>query len=1580
VVARTWWDVGNRSGAGFRRRSSERGRLRRRLLSPAPESLEDRTLLAGSLPAGSLDTTFNQTGLVTAQVGLADAGGAGALQPDDKIVVAGSATGSGGSQTIALVRYLPDGRLDTGFGPARNGVVALDPRLEIDAAHAVAVASDPGQPDDGRIVVAGTWSDPRAANPHELALVGFNADGTLNSEFGTAGVVLDTTVPNAQGVALAIQPDGSIVVGGISSSGTNDQPIEDAFVERFTGSGSPDTTFAAKGLDVPLFSGISSTIGGLAVDSHGDVIVAGEEQSAAGTAQIAVARLKSDGTLDPSFGSGGIVTTDLGSDAVLQSVAGVVIDPSRGVLVAGTARATASTHEVFLVARYNLDGNLDANFNHGAVEFINSQQLGESDDVYARALVVQLDGKIVLAGYTPVPAVGQLESVGPVEFTLARLNPDATPDIAFGQRGQVVTDLATPSRTAQSLPQSVLVQPDGNIVVTGEAFDTVAGQAFSAFAVARYVGTVEPGSATIPAGSYVEDFSNDADPTKPGFDGTGVFQHTFWYNAQPEGPSSTSDVEGSGWDLGSFPGSDGAALHLTAATDTITFPNLRADVHVGLASVDVTALTDAYVTFVGDSGTYTVHVGTGDDETVSAGESHVLKADGDGNPILELGPIREIILDSDGAFFDNVKVLAIPGQGPLDDFVTVRPDKPTAIDILDYATGAAPDGALIPPLALESFTQPSLLGSQTTISPSDPGQVVYTPGKGQGKHPTDSFTYTVEDANGKTGTGTVYVTLDMPPQFADIQHNFPSTATGGGWDVPRGTPGPLTGVINLSDAEQDPVTLTVLNQLSAGTITVTKISDYQYSYSDVLPTTYAYDPSTGLTTSVSAIVGNEQFTLEASDGLSSADYTVRFFVPDLPPYSPTILPIPKSTPPNTDFVVPENTGAIYYPTDPSDPNYDRVLAYPGLVHFAAPGVLWNASDPDGDPLRALADPSHLPQHGVLALFADGSFNYTPAPGFTGVDTFSYYANDGYLSGVDLDHPSVPAPFYVTIHVAAGQGQNSFLPGRVLLDDHYHLQLPAHDSAGGLAPAITGNDHAAGAGSGYNPIYPFMPVLIRPLHPAGKDPDGTQRFVLTDVDSALSAFYGQKMIFNDLGIYYQYAGNSLTVYLGPYLHLVQPPQYVAIAVLDIEQTTTAIVVPTDFSFTYAFMTKDGWFSNFAGVVLHVDPVGSTLGSPENSVTVYAPGGQPVEVGAPLGTTLNDVSIVTPLPSGAPGDIGVPWLISFALSYPPSFKGGFPVQVIITLPPGSPHFTTYYKYGHQAPGDDPHWYRFVYDAGYPDVPGAELVNDRTTGFQTIILHLTDGAVGDDDLTKNGVIVDPGGPGFFTDPARNFVASLYEDVLGRSPSDAEMAHWVQKLDRGGSRLKVAQAVWDLDEHRRLQVDQWSMQFLGYAADPLQQAQWVKLLRRGRGEIAVEQAILTSPEYRRAHPTTASFVAGLNHNVLNQAGDPVDPAQGRLRRHRKSASIATLAREVLTSAAAAATLAQQDATTFLGRPATSQETHADELILRRDPSAPERIAEQILASDAFYEFVNSALPPNLQSPPPDRHVHDAAQHPRRQ
>jgi hypothetical protein len=1072
-----------------------------------------------------------------------------------------------------------------------------------------------------------------------------------------------------------------------------------------------------------------------------------------------------------------------------------------------------------------------------------------------------------------------------------------------------------------------------------------------------------------PVGPFNENFT----VSSAGLDNADVFQHTFWIAGLPAGSATPATLQGQGWEIGDLQdvqGNFSTQLHLTGAIDTITFPNLMPGVHVSFAAVDVLPSKDlATITFVGANGSYSTQLpNQTTTQTASVGEDHVLQGDAL-NPILELGAIREIILSWSfpDARFDNLRVLIVPDQSPLDESVTVAPKVTTPIDVLSHATAEAAEAGLQLPLHLASqnpVTQPDLPGSQTQAMPAtDPNEIafLYTPLPGQPLHPIANFTYTVIDATGKTATGTVHVTIDSSPVIfiENSKNNFPWRLDPvGGLDLEHGTPGPLIGYVHVSDDDGDPLSLTVVDS-SIVTLTPIGVNEYKYTYSP--PAISEYDPETGLSSVVSAIVGDDQFTLEARDGIVVADHTMIYHVADYPPRTaslefnshPHVEDLAAGPGDGPTFVVPENTGVSYYTRVLTDPFYDSTIDVPGLVHFAAPGVLINTVDIDDpfaklpklDPLMAVPDAADPPQHGQLHLYPDGSFNYTPQKNWSGTDDFGFYASDGYLLGADPAHLSIQQPFIVTIHVEAGPlGGGPGTPGAPVLVDllptsQTDLDLPADGTQFGYLPQKINVSKLVDTNQ--NGDYPQYLELVRPYHAIEVEPDGLAYVDLTSLYTAGLSI--------DQSIYVAYSNTESPTGAGfaliesgesPSRILDNPPPH-GVAYLFGVQT---IPLRETFSFAYALANNKGWLSNIAQVSFTVSPQARTT----HTIYVHDPHLPDIFVSSLLGTTLS--ASFSPLPSGVhvPSDFQFPsdGLLSINVG---GLNPGAEITITLTLPPGYPHITTYYKYG---PDSNPHYYLFQ---------GAAFYSDPDTGDEVISLHLQDGGAGDEDGAKDGTIHDPGAPAIYTDPARNYVASLYEDVLGRTPSTAEVDYWVKRLNDGASRQDLAAAFWNSPENRRLQVNQWSTEFLGHPASAQETARWVKLLRRGEGETAVESLILTSTEYHRAHPTLASFVCGLYHDVLGGDAGPVDPTIARLLRYRVKISRSVLARAVLRSNQAAASLAQHDAIMFLGRKATSDEVRRDSVMLRRGATAPSRIAERILASKSFYEFVNSALPSRL-------------------
>jgi uncharacterized delta-60 repeat protein len=463
MSARTWFqDLTEQRGRSSRRSNA---RLKRRLrpFVPAPEGLENRMLLAGAPPAGSLDPTFGTAGLVTTQFGGDDSNSVGALQSDGKIVVAGSVSEPSGADTIGLARYLSDGQLDSSFGSSGTGEVLLDPSLEFDDVSAVAVIDRPGQPDDGKIVVAGGWTDPNTFQ-RGVALARFNPNGTLDTSFGKGGEVRDARTTD-RAMAVTIQADDKIVVSGRTLANGNFR----GFVERYNPDGTPDGGFANPGVAAAPAGWTLQLAQALAFDPNRGLFVAGSDGL-----HIEVAHLNDGGQLDASFGTGGIATANFAGGSV-SDVGGLSIDPNRGLVVAATAFGGTPAQFSTIVTRLDFQGNLEPSFNNGqmaVVDFIGSPNSRSS------GVAVQSDGKVLLTvdyGATP-------ESL-PFGFALARLNADGTADNGFGTGGSVVTGFSglTGNRAFNSASESVLLQPDGQIVL--------AGWAGSDFALARYLGS-----------------------------------------------------------------------------------------------------------------------------------------------------------------------------------------------------------------------------------------------------------------------------------------------------------------------------------------------------------------------------------------------------------------------------------------------------------------------------------------------------------------------------------------------------------------------------------------------------------------------------------------------------------------------------------------------------------------------------------------------------------------------------------------------------------------------------------------------------------------------------------------------------------------------------------------------------------------------------------------------------------------------------------------------------------------------------------------------------------------------------------
>jgi uncharacterized delta-60 repeat protein len=281
--------------------------------------------------------------------------------------------------------------------------------------------------------------------------------GSLDLTFDGDGKVL-TNVGNSfdAATAVAIQSDGKIVVAGVSNNGTN---IVFALA-RYTTDGSLDNTFDTDGLVTTAIGNLDDWCYSVAIQSDGKIVAAGASLSGS-TNDFAIVRYNTDGSLDATFGTLGIVTTPMMGENQGKSV---VLQPDGKIVVGG--HSSNGFDLDFALARYNVDGSLDPTFD---TDGIATTDIGSSDD-YGNAIALQSDGKIVISGYSSIGSN--------VNFSLARFNSNGSMDNTFDGDGTTNTSIGVSSSAAYS----IAIQNNGKIVVAGKTqVDNNAK-----FALARY--------------------------------------------------------------------------------------------------------------------------------------------------------------------------------------------------------------------------------------------------------------------------------------------------------------------------------------------------------------------------------------------------------------------------------------------------------------------------------------------------------------------------------------------------------------------------------------------------------------------------------------------------------------------------------------------------------------------------------------------------------------------------------------------------------------------------------------------------------------------------------------------------------------------------------------------------------------------------------------------------------------------------------------------------------------------------------------------------------------------------------------
>lgn len=693
---------------------------------------------------------------------------------------------------------------------------------------------------DGKVLAAGTAVTVSGVPSPFVAR--FNVDGTLDTTFDGDGINV-VSVPDGSGSFVGAALSGTkIVAVGTARIGPG---FMEVLVAQFNSDGSLDNTFDTDGIVLTELSPVDDNGNAIAVQADGRIVVAGSTQVQSGSnhARMLVLRYFSNGALDPSFGGTGFTTVDLGpTDA---SAAAVMIQPDGKIVAAGPS-STTSGNLAFSVVRITWAGALDNTFDgDGIVK--TSPPVSLSHSLHDAALTNE--GKIVAVGVTKIgianrPAVAAL-----------RYNADGSLDTSFGGTGYVLTDM--PAMSSGGVANAVAVQADGKIIAAGATVLT--GGARSMLLRYRPDGTLDPS------------FGEPANTLAPGIVITDV------------APNATEDFKSV--DLRP----DGA---IVAAGGTI-FGTIQELSVARYANDTLTAGDDTYSTPVG--------------ATLSVPAPGIKANDlmpGKAVPLIDIlsGPTHAASFGNDNfGAFSYTPAAGFVGQ---DSFtyrlrtsaansniatvvinVTVANQPPVAADDAYNVSGPSPFTVSAANGVLKNDTDPdgntlhAILVSQPaqgTVNLNDDGSFSFTfPSELNG---SVTFTYKVNDGivDGNTATVTLTRVGNQPPVAVDDSYILPPASP----LVVAAADGVLK---NDSDPESQPITATLVSTPGVGTLTFQSDGSFTYDFPNDLAgsVTFTYKVSDGSVDSPPATVTlTRRSSISVSAGVleivgSDADDVVR---------------------------------------------------------------------------------------------------------------------------------------------------------------------------------------------------------------------------------------------------------------------------------------------------------------------------------------------------------------------------------------------------------------------------------------------------------------------------------------------------------------------------------------------------------------------------------------------------------------------------------------------------------------------------------------------------------------------------------
>ena len=332
-----------------------------------------------------------------------------------------------------------DGTLDVSFH-APDGYVLWDGGAGYDRGRDVALQQD------GKIVVTGYMTN---GVDNDLFVLRYDANGVLDSSFGIDGrYIYDGGMGNDLGLAVAIGPDDTILVGGSRFNGVDN----DVLVLKLTRDGLPDPNFVSNGVFL-YDGGHGDGAVDLQVSADGSIVIAGSSDDGV-EGDLLVIRLTAEGHWDPAFGTDGLVKLDggRGHDSGLR----LAVLSDDGVVVSGVSH-NGSDYDI-MVVRLDAFGVPDQAFGNEGIVFVDG---GDYDRGYG--IGVDSQGRVLVTGLMTQAESDETD----YDIVVLRLDPNGVLDASFGHEGIALCDGGNREEC-----YALVVQCDDSILVAGHSGDS----------------------------------------------------------------------------------------------------------------------------------------------------------------------------------------------------------------------------------------------------------------------------------------------------------------------------------------------------------------------------------------------------------------------------------------------------------------------------------------------------------------------------------------------------------------------------------------------------------------------------------------------------------------------------------------------------------------------------------------------------------------------------------------------------------------------------------------------------------------------------------------------------------------------------------------------------------------------------------------------------------------------------------------------------------------------------------------------------------------------------------------------------